>query len=136
MRKIISENGRSLLETLAVLVIIAIILLASVLGYDFVLHQWKKQQTVKQVSELFVRYELRPVKPEDGSNKVAIKAVYPEVDRANAVTMKTADAGTSYLITSSTTDSFAVVMDRVLADSCETQLERGEYGGVLLSNQE
>ena len=44
MYKAKSERGRSLVETLAVLVVIAILILASLAGYSFVIHKYKKEK--------------------------------------------------------------------------------------------
>ena len=68
------ESGRTLLETLAVLVVMAILILGSVTGYDFVIKKYRENETVKAVSELAVRYKLRPVK---GNGKfVQIKDIF------------------------------------------------------------
>ncbi len=131
MRKIKSESGRSLMETLAVLVVMAILLLASLAGYHFLVHQYKKQQTVKQISELAVRYKVRPVHADD--EKVAIKTVYPESDRSDAYTMNTADDGRVSLHVENS-DAFSVVVNAILDDSCVSLLENGDYDAVLATN--
>ncbi len=131
MRKIKSESGRSLLETLSVLVVMAVLLLAGVAGYHFLIHQYKKQQTVKQISELAVRYKVRPVHA-DGE-KVAIKTIYPEADRSDAYTMNTADEGRVSLNVQNT-EAFSVVVNSILSDSCVSLLENGDYDAVLATN--
>ena len=124
-----SETGRSLLETLSVLIVMVILLLAGIVGYRAVLHYWKKNETVKGVSELTVRYKTRPIAPEDG--KVDIKYVYPEADRADAVTLRVADAGRVHLEVEEDPTNFLVIVNEVLDDSCEAILMNGEYDAVL-----
>ena len=131
MRKIKTESGRSLVETLSVLVVMAILLLASLAGYHFLIHQYKKQQTVKQISELAVRYKVRPVHADD--EKVAIKTIYPEADRSDAYTVRTADEGRVSLNVQNT-EAFSVVVSSILDDSCEAMLKKGEYDAVLATN--
>ncbi len=125
-----TETGRTLLETLAILVIIAILLLASILGYNLLIHHYRRYQTVKQVSELAVRYKLRPVADK---GYVDIKTIYPEAERASSVEMKTADteSGRVKLQVFSEPTSFAVVVNHVLDDSCESILENGDYDVVI-----
>ena len=127
------ETGRSLLETLAVLVVIAILLLAGVAGYNFTIHKYKKDQTVKAISELAVRYKLHPISK---TGSIEIKSIYPEADRADAVNMKTADTDTGRvrLEVSKDTSYFAVVVNNILDDSCKEYLEKGEYDAALLLN--
>ena len=125
-----TEAGRTLLETLAVLVVMAILLIASLVGYNALIHQWRKHQTVKAVSELAVRYKMRPVAQE---GPVTIKSIYPEAERASSVEMKTADteAGRVKLEVFSEPTSFAVVVQHILDDSCESILENGDYDAVV-----
>jgi len=133
MRKTHSESGRTLLETIAVLVVIAILLIASLVGYNVVIHQWRKHQTVKQITELAVRYKLRPIQPNE--KFVDIKPVFPEAERASAVEMKTADTETGRVsLRTEDTTSFSVVVNNILSDSCESALENGEYESVLYKN--
>ena len=128
-----TQSGRTLLETLAVLVVIAILMLASIIGYNVIIHQWRKHQTVKQITELAVRYKLRPMAK---SGPVDIKTIYPEADRASAVEMKTADtdAGRVQLEVFSEPTSFAVIVQHILDDSCESLLENGDYDAVVEGN--
>lgn len=126
-----SESGRSLLETLAVLVIIAILLLASILAYELVVHKYKKDQTVKSISELAVRYKLQPISGED----IKIKDVYPEAERADAMNMRTMDTPTGRVqLKASSTTSFSVVVNDVLEDTCKSTLENGVYDAVFAPN--
>ena len=132
MQKKYSEFGRTLLETLAVLVVIAILLLSSLVGYNFVVDKYKKDQTVKSISELSVRYKVHPI-TKKGPRE--IKAIYPEAERADAVTMKTADTDTGrvQLVVSEDTSYFSVLVNNILDDSCEAVLERGEYDAALVT---
>ena len=130
-----SESGRTLLETLAVLVVIAILLLASLAGYNFVIHKYKKDQTVKAISELAVRYKLRPVISKDGS--ISVKDVYPEAERADSFHMRTKDTSTGRVhLEADEITSFAVVVNDILDDTCRSALEKGEYDGALVIGQQ
>ena len=126
-----SESGRSLVEVLAVLAIIALLMLASILGYDFMMKRWRRQETVKEITELAVRYKLHPVKGND--NKIKIQAVYPEAELANATEMKTPDtpAGRVSIQRVEETTSFSVVVNNSLSDSCRSLLLEGNYDAVL-----
>ena len=131
MSKIRSESGRSLLETLALLVLMALLVLSGIVGYDFVVRKYREQKTVKQVSELGVRYKLRPVKTK--GKFVQIKDVYPESDRVDAVTMRTSDtpAGRISLQVFDEVSSFAVVVNHVLDNSCRSILKDASYDMVV-----
>ncbi|MGN0919351.1 MAG: Tfp pilus assembly protein FimT/FimU, partial [Alphaproteobacteria bacterium] len=129
------ESGRTLLETLAVLVVIAVLILAGIVGYNFAIKKYRETQTVKQVSELGVRYQLRPIQP--GKNGlVDIKPVYPEAERVSAVEMKTADTETGRvsLQVQDTVSSFSIVVNQVLDDSCKAILTEGSYDSVLFKD--
>ena len=126
-----TESGRTLLETLAVLVVIAILIIAGIFGYNFVIHQYRKQETVKQIGELAVRYKLRPITASDG--EVNIKDVYPEAERASTVQMKTADNGRVSLHVEDTS-AFSVIVNNILDDSCEAQLEKGDWESVFVKS--
>ena len=110
-----TEFGRSLVETLAVLVVIAILLLAGLAGYNFTIHKYKKDQTVKAISELAVRYKLHPISK---TGSIEVKSIYPEADRADAVNMKTADTDTGRVRLEVSEDNsyFAVVVNNILDD--------------------
>ena len=127
-----AQSGRTLLEMLSVLVVIAILLIASLTGYKVLMHKYKKDQTVKQISELAVRYKLRPVQAKEGAN---IKTIYPEAERASATQMKTVDtdSGRVSLIAEENT-SFSVIVTSILNDTCESMLENGDYDAVLATN--
>ena len=129
------ESGRTLLETLAVLVVIAILILGSITGYDFVIKKYREKETVKAVSELAVRYKLRPVKADE--KFVQIKSVYPEAERASSVEMKTADtpAGRVQLQLFEDTSSFAVVVNQVLDTSCRKIIEEANYDMLVAGDQ-
>ena len=129
------ESGRTLLETITVLVVVAILMLASIIGYSVIIHQWRKHQTVKQITELAVRYKLRPVKAE--GKLVPIKTIYPEAQRSDAVTMKTPDTETGrvQLQLFEDTTSFAVVVNQVLDTSCREIIENAAYDMLVDGDQ-
>ena len=135
MKRLYQESGRSLLETLAVLVVIAILTLAGLLGYNVLVHQWRKHETVKRISELTMRYKLHPIAAKNGI--VEIKPIFPEVERASSIEMKTPDTETGRVsLHVEESSSFAVIVNQILNDSCEAMLADGEYDSVLLTNGE
>ena len=130
----INQFGRSLLETLSVLVVMALLVMGSVVGYNVVMRKYRENETVKQVSELSVKYKLNPVKTDE--KFVKIKDVYPEAERADAMTIRTADTAEGRIslqvFDGTTSSSFAIVVDKVLDDSCRAILEKSEYALELL----
>ena len=129
-----SEIGRTLMETMAVLVVIAILLLASLAGYNFLVRKYKEDQTVKAISELAVRYKVRPVTPKEG--EVRIKDVYPEVERADALHMRTMDTASGRVsLDAENTSYFVVSVNAILGDSCESRLLKGDYDAVLATDE-
>ena len=54
MMKANNESGRSILETIAVVAIIGLLMVASLIGYNFVVQAWRSHQTVDQVNSLVV----------------------------------------------------------------------------------
>ena len=128
-----TEAGRSLIETLAILAVIALLTLVSVTGYNFIVHYWRKQGTVKQISELAIRYKLNPLQPKNGTS-VNIKSIYPEAERSDAVTMKTMDISSGRVrLEAFDKSSFMVIANEILDDSCEAMLKNGEYEGALVT---
>ena len=125
------QTGRSLVETLAVLAIIAILTIAGLLGYSFVLKKQQEKQTVKQVAEVGVRYNLNRVKPRETDNRVLLKTVYPEAERQDAVTMITADQGRVSLKVEEDTTAFSVEVNNVTDNSCREILASGAYDALL-----
>ena len=49
-----SELGRSLIEMIAVLVVIAILTIGSLGGYSFLVRKWRENQAIDQVNSLIV----------------------------------------------------------------------------------
>ena len=108
-----TEFGRSLVETLAVLAIMAILTLVSVTGYNFMVRKYKQNQTVKAISEMAVRYKLRPTE----HNPVYVKTIYPEADIADAVSIRTADTTTGRVMVEVSNENpsyFTVVVNQIL----------------------
>ena len=124
------QTGRSLVETLAVLAIIAILTVAGLLGYSLVLRKHQEKQTVKQVAELGIRYNQSRVKPL-ASGKVPLKSVYPEAQREDAVTMITSDQGRVSLKVEEETTAFSVEVNDVTDNSCRGILTSGAYDALL-----
>ena len=122
-----SQTGRSLLETICVLVVIAILLLASIIGYDVIMRHWQRQQTVKMVSEIALRYRMRPNRVQ---GPVEMRPIYPEGDRLDSYTVKTADNGAVHIKVEDIS-GFSVIVNQVLDDTCEAILEKGAYDAVL-----
>ncbi|MBQ4472011.1 MAG: type II secretion system protein [Alphaproteobacteria bacterium] len=54
MRKLKSESGRSMLEVLAVLVIIGILSIGTLFGYSYLVQRHKRTEAVRQVNEVVV----------------------------------------------------------------------------------
>ena len=124
------ENGRSLLETLTVLVVIALLTIASIIGYNVVVDNYRSKETAKTVSELGLRYKMNPVKANE-SKKVEIKKVYPEANRASTDEVKLLDGGTASLTVFDGRRSFAVVVKDVEMASCEAILEAKAYDAFV-----
>ena len=78
-----NQFGRSLVETLSVLVLMALLATAGIVGYGAVVRKYREHETVKQISELSLKYKMNPVKA-DGKF-VQIKDVYPEAGRKSVV---------------------------------------------------
>ncbi|MBR6232020.1 MAG: hypothetical protein IKQ99_02855, partial [Alphaproteobacteria bacterium] len=129
MREKSQQTGRSLLETLAVLVIIAILTIAGLLGYSFILRKHQDKQTVKQVAEVGIRYGLNRVKPRH-DKKVLLKNVYPEAEREDAVTMITANHG-RVSVSANYTDSYQVEVNNITDNSCREILASGAFDSLL-----
>ena len=128
------QTGRSLVETLAVLVLIAILTVAGLLGYGFVIRKYQEKQTVKQVAELGVRYALNRVKPND-QGQVLMKSVYPEAERADPYTVVTPDHGHASIKVLGSTSAFSVLVNNVMPGSCRGILASGAYDALLYDIQ-
>lgn len=131
-----NQSGRSLLETISVLVIMALLIVAGIVGYNFAIRKYRENETVKQVSELAVRYKLKPIKAED--KFVKIKDVYPEAERADAMNIRTADTSAGRIslqvFDETAASSFAVVVNSVLDDSCRAILKEAEYDVAIFGD--
>ena len=123
-----SQKGASLVETIAVVAVMAIVLIAGIFGYEFLIHQWRREQTVRLVAEIITRYRTRANRT---PGPVEIRSVYPEGNRIDAYTVQTADEGSVHIEVGGDASSFAVVVNAVLADTCEAVLLSGAYDAVL-----
>ena len=130
MKKFHLENGRTLLETLAVLVLIGLLSISGMLGYGFLHKYLKRQETIKQIETLAMNYRATPVKP-DKDGYVSIQSIYPSANRASVTEMRLADSGTASLqLLDETTTSFAIVVNNIDSDTCEEYLKKGSYDAV------
>lgn len=107
-----SQKGRTLLEMLAVLAIIAILSICGLLGYSFLVHRWKKLESVKAVETLALRQKTTPVISDD---YVKIKTLYPEAERSAIDIMKLPDSAESKVqLKSFARNSFVVEQQQML----------------------
>ena len=128
-----TESGRTLLETLMVLVIVGLILAMSVGLYSFVVKRWRKQETVKQISELGVRYKARPIRVAGSEQQIEVKKIYPEATRANVNAIRTPDNLDSKVsvYAQSSGNSFVISAESIKQDSCISMLRNGQYEAAL-----
>ncbi len=132
------ETGRTLLETISVLVVIAILIIASLLGYDALREYLKRKETVKQVTELSVRYKLQPVKPPRGKNNPRIKLIYPEANTKDGITIELPEekARVSLLVFENACISyFLEPIEGLSKATCLEILNQNQYGGIKIGDK-
>ncbi|MBO7484416.1 MAG: hypothetical protein J6T55_04805, partial [Alphaproteobacteria bacterium] len=133
-----NETGRTLLETISVLVVIAILIIASLLGYDALRKYLKRKETVKQVTELSVRYKLQPVKPPKGKNNPRIKLIYPEANTKDGITIELPEekARVSLLVFENACISyFLEPIEGLSKATCLEILNQNQYGGIKIGDK-
>ncbi|MBO7484036.1 MAG: hypothetical protein J6T55_02810 [Alphaproteobacteria bacterium] len=134
MSKKHSESGRSLLEIVVVLGIVALLMIITSLGYSFISLKYREKESVKQVSELAVRYKLNPVKPKEGKKRIPLKTIYPEAvltEASEALVTPDTTSTRVYLQPYEETSAFSIVVNQTLPGTCEELLESGEYDMVV-----
>ncbi len=127
------ESGRSLLELITVLIIIAILLLAALLGFRTLLNYLKYRGTVDEVSVVATRYRLKKLQTRKTEGKVRIHDFYPEgkdCEPASKYCVATPDDGKLEVISADETSSFAVVANQLKCVSCLGIIELGNFGMV------
>ncbi|MBO7483709.1 MAG: type II secretion system protein [Alphaproteobacteria bacterium] len=128
------QSGRTLLEMISVLVVISILILASLLGYNTLRDRSKRQETIKTITELAIRYKATPIKREPGE-EIPVRHVYPVPTSMRSGTgLKAADGnGQIYLKAGVDTSSFSVFAANILNGTCRELLESGNYEAVVYS---
>jgi len=125
------EKGRSLIEIIAVLVVIAILLIGALVGFRLILDMFKKRETASAISTIALRYKSsrlgRARDVTKGSEQtVSIKDFFPEGD-CNAEYCTTPDRGQVSLHASGDTTSFVVVAKDIDFISCQEAMLQSSY---------
>ena len=115
MYKKFYQSGRTLLETLMVSAIIAVLTICGLFGYNFAITKYREKSTAKLIAELAVRYNANPIKPQE-NDLVSVKSIFPEAERADAVTIKTPDIDTGrvFITRKEEEKAFAIVVVMLL----------------------
>ncbi len=133
MQKQHSEHGRSLIEIIAVLIIMAILLISALIGFKILLDYLKKKQTAEQIGTIGMRYKLDRMGKKSKGGAVSHKQWYPEgkpcnLDVPNCVT--TPDGGQIRLYSYENTDTFVVVASQISPQSCAEAVLQESYTRV------
>ncbi len=129
------EQGRTLLETISVLVVVAILLISCLLGYSALRGYLNRQETVKQILELAVRYKLNPIAPNRPDGKIKIINIWPNPPHGpDPTTISTPDNKDSRISLRKLPDSttFIVTVDSILPSSCQSLLMEGDFDAIIL----
>ncbi len=120
-----SQSGRSLLEMIAVLAIVAILILGAIFLFNTLLTQYRQKNTVKQMDTLVTRYRSgRLMRRKNG--QIVLKDLMPE---ASSDELKTTDGGSIFLDDSGE-NSFVVISTNLNEFSCRDIVEEGNYDAV------
>lgn len=119
-----NETGRSMLETLSVIVIIMVLVIASMAGYDYLVQRHNRQETVKWVDSLVVNVNssdmARQVKTK---NKVIDAQEIIKGPKVDDEVLLLPDSENSYAVVRSMSNGGFAVALQVDPGTCEALLE-------------
>lgn len=124
-----NEFGRSMIELIAVLTVIAILLISILLGFKNMLSYVRCKDTVKEIASIGMRYKVGSLgrKYDQPRTKIRMKNVFPEGNCITDTECTTPDGGTVELYAYNTT-TFAVIAHDLQYVSCEEALlQEGTY---------
>ncbi len=130
-----AESGHSLIEIISVLIIMAILFIAALVGFKTLLDYLRKKETAAQISTIAFRYKTDRLgkKRKDATNKISLKEVYPEGSPCHAndfTCLKTPDGGQIQLYSYQGNTNFIIIAAGVSPISCEEAIMAGGYTKV------
>lgn len=124
MRRKNEESGRSMLEMIAVLIIIGLLTMGGLTGYNYLVQRYRRQETVKEIAELVLGVKTAALarRHEDGVTIAAREVVQGPKMNPSGEVIKLPEGENSYaVVTNLTGGAFAVNL----------QLEKGTCQAVL-----
>ena len=125
MRKPNIESGRSMLEMIAVLIIIGLLTLGGLTGYNYLVQRYRRQESVKEVAELVmgVRTAALTRKHSEGVTIAAREIVQgPQMDGKGEV-IKLPEGENSFVVVTNLTGGAFAVNLQVEKGTCQAILE-------------
>lgn len=125
------ESGRSLVEMLGVLAIVAVILLASLFMFNSLFKHYQRRETVSAMHTLVTRFKTSALSK---MTTVEVKKIMPEAT-TKGKKIVTANGGTLGLVANPETSTFVVIGNN-LGLSCDDFITDGNYDAVAYGDSD
>jgi len=125
------ESGRSIIEIIAVLVVIAILLIGSLFGFKILRDYLNCKKTSDQIATLATRYKLHKLSAKKKSGQVRLTDFFPEGQYNDPGILITPDNGKAELYTDESSDSFVILASDLECTSCYEIVKMKAYDAIV-----